>query len=180
MLTHSSVENLNNCIWPQFQLTLIVALVWRCVVEQGFEMPVVTLKEFFLLLLLLSWCVIFLFHPFCLPPFPYLFILFPPSSWALCFWLALVWLYYTSHAFGGAGLSCVVASRFAQNWHFSCAQKAYGEALVCTRTFRFILHALVHLQSTKPPPLTTPTPGPGDSGFFHLIGLDCFWSSVQH
>lgn len=62
----------------------------------------------------------------------YIFI-FPPSlfisfSSLLLSWLALVWLYDSPHACGGAELSCIVASRLAQNWHFSCAQKTHGEA----------------------------------------------------
>lgn len=61
-------------------------------------------------------------------------------------WLALVWLYYSPHACGGARLSCIVASRLAQNWHFSSAQKTYGEALVCTRV---VLSSDMHLCTDK-------------------------------
>lgn len=63
-------------------------------------------------------------------------------------WLALVWMYYSPHACGGARLSCIVASRLAQNWHFSFAQKTYGEALVCTRLGSLILNAPEHWDLT--------------------------------
>lgn len=72
------------------------------------------------------------------PPFSVSFFLILGSSW-----LALVWLYYSPHVCGGAKLSCIVASRLAQNWHFSCAQKTYGEVLVCTRVV--LLSYIMHL-----------------------------------
>lgn len=50
-------------------------------------------------------------------------------------WLALVWLYDSTIACGGAKRSCIVASRLTQNWHFACAQKTDGEALCALEWF---------------------------------------------
>lgn len=144
--------------------------------NQAFKCLSWRLKCFFCFCFCLDLSLFFFFHPFiffpfCIFYFPLLFIL------GSLLWLALVWLYYPSHAFGGAGLSCVVASRFAQNWHFSCPQKAYGEALVCTRMFVFILHALVHLQSTKTSPPNHPIAW---SRWFRVfstcLGWTAFWA----
>lgn len=78
------------------------------------------------------------------------------STRAVVLVACLVWLYPPPHACGGARLSCIVASRFAQNWHFSCAQKTHGEALVCTTVLRFsYIHPGTEQTLNSPPPTHT-------------------------
>lgn len=93
-------------------------------------------------------------------------------------WLALVWLYFPPHACGGARLSCIVASRLAQNWHFSCAQKTYGEAFGWCAPVLFshpYMHLCTHKILNTPPP---PQSNPGDadshsSTFSHSLHRHC-------